>query len=359
MDVESLSAKVDSRESDRALAMDNKVSAPAASRRASTSRSKAPVFVLGSVRSGTTLLYHMLLSSGGFAVYRSESHAINLLEPRFGDLSKVQNRKKLMKAWLDSKLFHVSGLDAAQIEKKVLDECSNGGSFLRVVMEEVARAQGVERWAECTPEHLAYLFRIKETIPDALIVHIIRDGRDVALSLEKQEWIKPLPWDRHRPLLAGAAYWDWIVRKGRKDGSSLGKDYCEICFEDLISNPRGVLAQLSGFIEHDLDYERIQKAGIGSVNEPNTSFSAGAGAFNPVGRWRDSLPAQELAMLEGMIGDTLQDLGYPLATTDRPDQRTSLKHLRDSYRAYFDFKLWLKSKTPAGRFLVTKDLSWL
>src|SRR6516165_2903756 len=51
--------------------------------RATSARSKAPVFVLGSVRSGTTLLYHMLLSSGGFAVYRTESHAINLLEPRF------------------------------------------------------------------------------------------------------------------------------------------------------------------------------------------------------------------------------------------------------------------------------------
>lgn len=57
------------------------------------SRDKAPVFVLGSVRSGTTLLYHMLLSAGGFAVYRSESNVFNLLEPRFGDLHVRRNRK--------------------------------------------------------------------------------------------------------------------------------------------------------------------------------------------------------------------------------------------------------------------------
>ncbi len=50
-------------------------------------RSLAPVFVLGCGRSGTTLLYHMLLSAGNFAVYRVESNIINLLEPRFGDLS--------------------------------------------------------------------------------------------------------------------------------------------------------------------------------------------------------------------------------------------------------------------------------
>jgi hypothetical protein len=329
------------------------------SRGINASRSHAPVFVLGSVRSGTTLLYHMLLSSGGFAVYRTESHAINLLEPRFGDLSRLRNRKRLMKAWLDSKLFQVSGLEAAVIEKKVLDECSNGGNFLRVVMEEIARKQGAQRWADCTPEHLVYLARIKQTIPDALVIHIIRDGRDVALSLEKQKWIKPLPWDHNRPLIAGAAYWDWMVRKGRSDGRALGKDYCEVHFEELIRNPRGVLSQLSEFIAHDLDYDRIQKTGIGSVNEPNTSFAAGSnGGFNPVGRWRESLSAEELGKLEGMIGDTLEELGYLQAIADAR-QDANLKRLRASYRKYFDFKLWLKSRTPAGRFLVTKDLSWL
>ena len=46
-------------------------------------KNKAPVFVLGCPRSGTTVLYHMLLSAGGFAVYRAESNVFNLLVPRF------------------------------------------------------------------------------------------------------------------------------------------------------------------------------------------------------------------------------------------------------------------------------------
>jgi hypothetical protein len=341
-----------------AVETENKTPEVVESRQSRGARGKAPVFVLGSVRSGTTLLYHMLLSAGGFAVYRTESHAINLLEPRFGNLAKIENRKKLMKAWLDSKLFQVSGLDAGPIEKKILAECSNGGNFLRMVMEEIAHNQGVGRWADCTPEHLAYIPRIKETIPEALIIHIIRDGRDVAISLEKQEWIKPLPWDRNRPLIAGAAYWDWIVRKGRRDGTRLGRDYYEVRFEALIDDPRGVLAQLSAFIEYDLDYDRIQRAGIGSVNEPNTSFSGNKDEFNPVGRWRSSLAAQDLEQLEGMIGDTLEELGYTLAGSDVRRHR-DLRRLRGSYRRYFDLKQWAKSKTPAGRFLVTKDLSWL
>ena len=89
---------------------------------ASATRKHAPVFVLGCVRSGTTLLYHMLLSAGGVAVYRAESNAINLLEPRFGDLSVRRNKEKLMEAWLHSKLFRVSGLHAESIRAKVIAE---------------------------------------------------------------------------------------------------------------------------------------------------------------------------------------------------------------------------------------------
>src|SRR6266853_585175 len=152
---------------------------------ATTSRKRAPVFVLGCGRSGTTLLYHMLLSAGGFAVYRAESNAINLLEPRFRNLRTKRNKERLMEAWLASKLFERSGLDKEAIKGKVIAECQNGGDFLRIIMGAMARNQNVERWADCTPEHLLYLERIKETIPEALIIHIIRDGRDVALSTAK------------------------------------------------------------------------------------------------------------------------------------------------------------------------------
>src|SRR6267154_6837180 len=90
---------------------------------ARTPRNEAPVFVLGCGRSGTTLLYHMILSAGDFAVYRTESNAINLLEPRFGDLGIRKNKERLMDAWVDSRLFRASGLDSGQIRDRVLAEC--------------------------------------------------------------------------------------------------------------------------------------------------------------------------------------------------------------------------------------------
>ena len=324
-------------------------------------RKEAPVFVLGCVRSGTTLLYHMLLSAGGFAVYRAESNAINLLEPRFGDLSTRRNKEKLMEAWLNSKLFRVSGLDAESIRAKVIAECKNGGDFLRIVMGEVARSQNVGRWADCTPEHLLYLNRIKETIPNALIVHIIRDGRDVALSTPKLGYVRRKWWDRTPTTMVSALYWEWMVRKGRADGRKLGNDYLEVCFEELVTAPRITLVKLSSFIDHDLNYDRILKVGVGSVSEPNTSFKDGPrDSFNPVGRWKQGYTPDNLAMLEALVGDTLAELGYPLTTTDSGLlKRPHLKRMRALYQMYFDSKLWLKAETPLGRLFVTKSLSWL
>jgi len=325
-------------------------------------RKKAPVFVLGCGRSGTTLLYHMLLSAGDFAVYRAESNAINLLEPRFGDLSVKRNKERLMDAWLASKLFERSGLEAEAIRAKVIAECRNGGDLLRIIMGEMARKQGVRRWADCTPEHLLYLPRIKETIPEALIIHIIRDGRDVALSTDKLGYIKRVLWDRKPTMMVAGLYWEWIVNRGREDGHKFGGDYVEVRFEELVTEPRTTLAKLSDFIEHDLDYDRIQRVGIGSVSEPNTSFKGQSpdGKFSPVGRWKKGFSPQNLLMFETLVGQTLEELGYPLAITDREQlDRPELRRMRSIYRKYFDTKLYLKAKTPLGKLLVTRDLSWL
>jgi len=326
-----------------------------------SARSKAPVFVLGCGRSGTTLLYHMLLSAGNFAVYRTESNVINLLEPRFGDLSVGRNRQRLMKAWYGSRLYTLSELKKEPLEARVNAECRNGGDFLRIIMEEMARQQGVERWADTTPEHLLHLHRIKETIPEALIIHIIRDGRDVALSTDKKGYIHRLPWDRMPSKMVAGLYWEWMVNKGRRGGRDLGDDYTEVRFEELVAQPSKTLARLGEFIGQPLDYEQIRHAGIGSVSAPNSSFGdVGTENFNPTGRWRSGYSAEELAIFEGLVGGTLEENGYQLATANRDlFNRRDLRRMRSVYRHYFDAKLYLKAKTPLGRLLVTRDLSWI
>ena len=323
-------------------------------------RGKAPVFVLGCPRSGTTLLYHMLLSAGNFVVYRAESQVFNLLEPRFGDLRVARNRRRLLEAWENSSLFTKTGLDAKQVEEDVMAHCENAGDFLRIVMESMAKKQGVGRWAETTPDHLLALPRIKQTIPNALVIHIIRDGRDVALSLEKQQWIRPFPWDHGKELQTAALYWEWIVNQGRSLGRALGTDYKEVRYEDLVADPRSTLTEVGEFIGQELNYDQIQRVGIGSVSRPNTSFGERKDAgFHPVARWKKSLSKQQLGEIEGLIGGTLDALGYPREATQQSEKPPArLARMRTIYQMYFGAKLSLKTKTPLGR-LVGGDLQFL
>ncbi len=319
-------------------------------------RSGAPVFVVGCPRSGTTVLYHMLLSAGDFAVYRAESHVFNLLGPRFGNLRTEADRKELLRLWLKSKLFRVSGLDADFISDKIMTECSGSGDFLRVVMQEVARKQGVRRWADCTPEHVLYMTQIKREIPDAHFVHIIRDGRDVALSYMKQGWSHPLPWDRAERLGVAGLYWDWIVRRGREQARHLGDCYHEVRFEDLVGDPRAALEKLGGFVGQKLDFDRIQQAGIGSVSEPNSSFGEESReGFHPVGRWKTKLSMDEVKALETLIGQTLADLKYSLASGTKPATSLRAMRLRSTYFAMFAMKHGMKA-TPLGRYVNLKNM---
>ena len=325
---------------------------PVATESVPAKKNKAPVFVLGCPRSGTTVLYHMLLSAGDFAVYRAESNVFNLLVPRFRGMRSAADRQLLLDTWLRSKLFRVSGLDAREISDKIMAECQGAGDFLRIVMGEVARKQRTGRWADCTPDHLLYMEEIKRQIPDALFIHIIRDGRDVALSYVKQGWSHPLPWDRDEHLGVAGLYWEWVVRKGREQGRLLGADYQEVRFEELITNPQQTLSRLGEFIEHDLDYDRIQRAGIGSVSQPNTSFAGeSAGSINPVARWKTKMSPEQIAAFEALVGDFLQELGY--TPVSEPKRRTSLRavRLRTTYLAMFEAKHWIRANTPLGRFV--------
>jgi hypothetical protein len=328
---------------------------PISSASPSRARSKAPVFVIGCSRSGTTLLYHMLLSSGNFAVYRMESQILTLFEPRFRPLNKPQNKRKMLDAWYTTRLCERSGLEPEELEPRIMAECQNGGDFLRILMEQICRKQGVERWAETTPEHLLYIRRIKETIPNALVIHVIRDGRDVALSWEKLSQIRRFPWDRRRSAMAAGIYWEWIVNKGRTVGRTLGTDYVEVRYEDLVCKPAAVLRSLEPFVDHDLDYERIRELGIGSVSAPNTAFKGEQ--QSPIGRWRTSLSPEELAEFETLTVDMLADLGYELNA--KHASSFELTRMRTAYRMYFESKQHLKTRTPAGKWFVKRNLSWV
>jgi hypothetical protein len=320
---------------------------------AMTARKNAPVFVIGCHRSGTALLYDSLLSAGGFPLYHAAPYVHTQLLPMCGDPSVPRNREKLLKIWLRSKAFRRTGLAPEDLRTKILQECRSGGDFLRITLGEVARRAGVQRWAVYDCDNILYMPAVKREVPDALFVHVVRDGRDAALSMKKQHGGRPLLWAQERGLFAWALLWQWTVRKGRRYGQKFPADYIEVRYEDLVCHPEKTLTALGEFLDHDLDYDRIQKAGIGRVASPNTVWNeeSSAESFSPVGRWRTKLSPVETAALEALIGDGLEEFGYPLtaegARSTRLEARLNL--MRILYPLYFEAKVFLQSKTVLGR----------
>jgi hypothetical protein len=322
-------------------------------------RGRRPVFVIGCHRSGTNLLYDTLLSAGDFAIYRGYLPIHKMLIPRFGHPSNLASRRKIVEAFLASKSFPRTGLQASDLSSELLAHGQTGGDFLRIVMGKIAAQQDARRWAVYDPDNVLHIPRIRRDIPDALFVHIIRDGRDVALSLAKMGGFRPFSWNRQpRGLIDCALYWQWMVRAGKHHGKLIPQDYIEVHYEDLVTQPHSTLDKLGRFLDQDLNYDRIQRAGLGRLRESNSSFleEDPSSTEHPVQRWKERLSAPEVADLESLIGPCLQECGYELTIVPGHSPSLRLQLLAAAYPRFLNAKLWVRLHTLLGRL---SDLSAL
>lgn len=318
---------------------------------------KRPVFVVGCPRSGTTLLYSMLLAAGGFSVYRKETYFYDLL-PRFRALRSARARERFVEQYLSGYLGKVPGLDIATLVRDTLSRCPTSADFLPLLMTRITERQQMERWMEATPTHVLCMNDIRQLVPDAIFLHVIRDGRDCALSLEQQQWIGTLPWQKRRALGIAAIYWEWMVRSGREFGAG-DASYMEVWFEELVARPAATLERIGRFIDHTLDYQRIRRHPLHSLKRPNTSYTAerDSPGFDPVGRWKDKCTAEQLRLCESVIGSYLEEIGYSRAIGDltrREQARAAV--LRKLYMKYFVLRQVLKRRTPLGRVLTNTSV---
>jgi hypothetical protein len=295
----------------------------------------------------------MLLSAGRFAIYRAETHVFNILGPRFGGARTPADRAAMTDAFIRSDMFRVSGLDAAAFRTDIERACRNPGDFLRLFMEAICRAQGVDRWAETTPVHVLHVPEIKATIPEALFIHVVRDGRDVAASMMKQRWVRPLPWDGDNPERAAGAFWAWVVEAGDRACAGYERDVLRVRYEDLTSSPQPTLDGIAEFIDQPLVHEEILRAGVGSVSNPNTSFPGRTTSFQ--GRWKGELTESRARSLESMLAPVLKRQGYGVGDAFPAGARITGAARLAAYRAWFSARHVMKH-SPVGRRLVSLEL---
>src|SRR3546814_3350191 len=87
---------------------------------------------------------------------------------------------------------------------------------------------------------------ISRIFPDAKIVHLVRDGRDVVLSQRSIEWMSG-----NLPKLV--LDWQWKTTIAHKVGAVLGDDFLEVRYEDLVCRLQPVMNQICAFIAEPYD----------------------------------------------------------------------------------------------------------
>jgi hypothetical protein len=216
--------------------------------------SQSMPFIVGAPRSGTTLLRFMLDSHPLLAIPPETGFLSALAQfPRDGDASRdalfqlMTNFPPNEPAWQDF------GLDADELKSKLdciqpFDLASGFRAFYRYY----ASRQNKCRYGDKTPIYALHVAAIRQILPEARFIHIIRDGRDTALSLRKVWFTVP---DRSIPGLAN--YWKAFVCAARASAGNAG-DYMEVRYEDLVRDPEPVLQRICAFVDLPFDSSMLR-----------------------------------------------------------------------------------------------------
>ncbi len=278
--------------------------------------------IVGNPRSGTTLLRLMLDAHPDLAI-PPETHFIPALFQLEGDRHQLRESfyKKLTAypTWPD---FH---LDANQFVTHILTiEPFTISAGLRCFYQMYAKRLGKSRWGDKTPDYILRLKEIQTVLPEAHFIHIIRDGRDVALSM-KEMW-----WRAGDDMEEQASNWIWRIREGRQQGQFC-QHYLEVRYEELITNTTKVLQDICAFINlpYHSQMEDYYKSAESRLNELNDFYKLDGTCISTreqrlyihsltshppdksrIGRWKREMSNEDRNKYEAIAGAMLRDLGY-------------------------------------------------
>lgn len=274
-----------------------------------THRTLSPLLIMGSPRSGTTFLANMVNRFFDIRLNRDNGSLLRFyrLLSHYDPLSDDANLRRLIKHLYadhyiqDRLLKRGLVLTQEQLFERIGDDRTYGG-LVDAIFSAIAAERGRTTWgykrasmARMTGENINELF------PRARFVHIIRDARDVVLSMGRAGGTL-----LERTWHFAAADWVDHVSKGRAVAGLIGPDrYFELRYERLMSDPANALIDILDFCgggaDRDARAERIRAEIPGLIKKSNTE------------KWRTQLPPEAIRQVERVAGPLLRDLGYPLA----------------------------------------------
>jgi hypothetical protein len=289
------------------------------------------LFVVGAPRSGTTWLQNMLRCHPRVIATRESQLCSQILSHLCRTDHRLRENWRALLEIYDRRAAHnptvgVHRYVTRAVYRQILDaawECVErnptlsdkdaAGIVIRDVLDAffVAHA-GTDRdlLVEKTPIHVLYGEYLLETFPEARLVHVLRDGRDVCVSLQMRAraagWT---PLDR----AAQIQFWRRCVQQGRQlsKAARFQARVIEIRYEDLKHNPieqTGRLLRFAGLddsarrirrIVHRNDFRRYRRTGRGQHNRKGV-----------VGDWRKHFSPGDAALFQQLAGDMLEQCGY-------------------------------------------------
>ncbi len=222
------------------------------------------------------------------------------------------------------------GFDGSELER-IFDGSSEGAAeAIRAFYSAYAARHSKPRWGDKTPVYMESIARIGNTLDgQARFVHLIRDGRDVAVS----RGARAVKRGRSAtPAAKEAETWKRRIESARKQATEV-EHYLEVRYEDLIADPEAALRRVCRFTELEFDpvmlayhegaRERLSELSDlpgkgGTVRPGSERVEAHALTSEPprtdrIERWRTDLEPSSIADYERVAGDLLAELGYPLS----------------------------------------------
>jgi len=250
--------------------------------------SAPPIFIVGSPRSGTSLL-RLILDSHPSIACGPETHLLARLDDARGRFATQLDR-------------YAFGDDYWHAQYR---------TFFESFKLDYARRRGKTRWADKTPSYARHLPFITALFPEAQVIHIIRDVRMVTASaLNRWGWRRA--WDVPERWVAN-------VSAARAAGARMSADrYTEIRFENLVGDTEGTLRPLFAWLGEEwdpcvLEYDRHEHDE--GPRNPRIRAAARAAGGAAIDATRATRPRKKLdpvlrAHMNQVAGRLNRELGY-------------------------------------------------
>ncbi len=241
--------------------------------------------------------------------------------PRFFEKRKGMTSEGIVKKQIVEKLFDYHRFSQMKISRESLCEFIGSqtelhyADLVRHIFDNYGRHKKKPLVGDKTPAYVRKLATIHELWPKARVIHIIRDGRDVWLSMRKWRMAhkavgKFSTW-QDDPLVTTALWWKTMVAIGQRDAVLFGDEqYYEVRFESLVAQADVECRQIAKFL--DVPHVEAMERFYEGQTRSDESLSTNAAWLPPTpGRrdWRTQMDAAEIELFEAAAGDMLENLG--------------------------------------------------